>query len=142
MLDTNLQAVAVRLTLRIAITLCSLYIPPSCSIQAADLDRLVAKLPRRFLIMGDFNGHNPLWGSVDINAKGKILEDLLQNYHLGIPNEGSNTYLHPALVHEFTWSVHDDLCGSDHFPITRWKFHKADWDTFRSLCTDQLTTEQ
>ena len=37
-----------------------------------DLDRLVAQLPRPFLIMGDLQ--NPLWGSTDINVKGKILE--------------------------------------------------------------------
>ena len=72
MLDTDLQAVVVCLTLRVAITLCSLYIPPWYVLQAEDLDRLVVQLPMPFLIMGDLNGHNPLWGSMDINAKGKI----------------------------------------------------------------------
>ena len=50
------------------------------------LDRLIVQLPRSFLIMGDLNGHNLLWGSMDINAKGKILKDLL--HHLSICNDG------------------------------------------------------
>jgi len=40
-LTTNLQAVAVRLTLHVAVTLCSLYIPPSQNLQQTDLDSLV-----------------------------------------------------------------------------------------------------
>jgi hypothetical protein len=48
--------------------------------------------------------------------------------------------------------VHGDLCGSDHFPVVlepsvslpeehipRWKFSKADWLAFSSLCSDKLT---
>ena len=50
-----------------------------------------------------------------------------------------------------SWSVYDDLCGSDHFPIIvqydqssieeripKWNFKKADWDTFNTLCQEQL----
>ena len=47
-------------------------------------------------------------------------------------NDGSPTFLHsghgtysaidlsfasPTLFDRFTWEVHDDCCGSDHFPI-------------------------
>jgi hypothetical protein len=30
-----------------------------------------------FIVMGDFNGHNPLWGSKTTTDKGKKLEDFL-----------------------------------------------------------------
>ena len=35
-LQTNIQAVAVRITIHIALTLCSIYVPPSSSPSAAD----------------------------------------------------------------------------------------------------------
>ena len=84
------------------------------------------------MIMGDFNAHNPLWGSDNVTDIGKIVEDALSNLNLCILNDGSNTYLHPgngsysfidltiidpSLLLDLHWSVHDDLCGSDHFPV-------------------------
>ena len=44
---------------------------------------------------------------------------------------------------DFTWKVHDDTCGSDHFPILikntepnnekvpHWKLDKANWEIFK-----------
>ena len=78
-LSTNLQAVAVRLTLHVAVTLCSLYIPPSHNIQQRELDSLVNQLPAPFIIMDDLNGHNPLWGSNNTNNKGKHIEDVIRS---------------------------------------------------------------
>ena len=166
-LHTNLQAVAVRLTLHITLTLCSIYIPPSSALQLTDLQNLVDQLPQPFLLLGDFNGHNPLWGCAHIDAKGKIIEDLLSDSNSCILNDGSNTYLHPAtgtysaidlsiadpdITNDFTWSVHDDLSGSDHFPIIlesdipaadasipKWNFKKADWSKFQTICSGQIT---
>ena len=80
------------------------------------------------MILGDFNAHTSLWGSDQVTDKGKVVEDVLSNLNLCILNDGSNTYLHPgngsyssidltSLLLDFHWTVHDDLCGSDHFPI-------------------------
>ncbi|KAK6178180.1 hypothetical protein SNE40_012990 [Patella caerulea] len=44
-LNTPLQAVAVRVTLHIPITLCSVYLPPSLHLNPRDLDDLIAQLP-------------------------------------------------------------------------------------------------
>ena len=49
-----------------------------------------------FIIMGDFNGHNPLWGSKTTNGKGKKLEDFISQEGLCIFNDGTDTYLHPG----------------------------------------------
>ena len=120
--------------------------------------------------MGDFNAHNPLWGSNNMNDKGKKVEDFISQEGLCIFNDESNTYLHPgngsysaidltiadpSLYTYFSWSVHDDLCGSDHFPIilenihplnkgekpTRYKFDKANWPLYEILCREQLHTK-
>ena len=50
--------------------------------------------------------------------------------------------------------MHDDLCGSDHFPVilasnaveedaapNRWNFKKADWLSFKAQCSSELTEE-
>ncbi|KAK6189067.1 hypothetical protein SNE40_005112 [Patella caerulea] len=161
-LNSPLQAVAVRVTLHVPITLCSVYLPPSLHLNPRDLDDLVAQLPLPFIITGDFNGHHSLWGSPDDNNRGKQIADFININNLCLLNDDSPTYLHPAtasfssldlticspvLFQDFTWRVNEDLCGSDHFPILidnngpspverpqRWKLHKADWALFESLC--------
>jgi hypothetical protein len=83
--------------------------------------------------MGDFNAHSPLWGYQTLDAKGKIVEDFISNNNLCYLNDKHMfTYIHPAtgsktsidlticdpsLVVDLSWRVHDDLCGSDHYPI-------------------------
>jgi hypothetical protein len=41
--------------------------------------------------MGDFNGHNPLWGSKTTTDKGKKLEDFISQEGLCIFNDGTDT---------------------------------------------------
>ena len=48
-------------------------------------------------MMGDFNGHNPLWGSKTITDKGNKLEDFLSQEGLCIFNDGTDTYIHPEI---------------------------------------------
>ena len=84
-------------------------------------------------------------------------------------NNKSNTYLHPAtgtysaidlticdpnLFLDYNWKVHDDTCGSDHFPILlensndklrkrtlSWNLEKSNWNGFKTSCLAQLTPE-
>ena len=165
-LTTTLQATAVRISLHKTITLCSIYIPPQHNLEIRELNNLINQLPSPYIIMGDFNGHNPLWGSDYLTDKGKKLEDFANQNNLCILNDGSNTYLHPGngsytsidisltdptLACDLSWTVHDDLCGSDHFPILiedvipsndnknqNWKLNKADWNLFKNLCIDNI----
>ena len=162
----NLQAVAVSITLHRAITLCSIYIPPISRLSAKDLDDLVPQLPSPFILLGDFNGHNIIWGSKDISDKSRIIENFTGNHGLCLYNTKAPTYLHPAtgtytsldlsicfptLLLDYEWKVHDDLCGSDHFPVllnnigpdvdehvSRWKLNKANWAQFQTVCTTRL----
>jgi len=82
------------------------------------------------------------------------MEDFILKQNISLLNSGSFTYLHPgtgttsaidlSLCHpslylDVSWSVHQDLCGSDHYPVIirsnapqdrgalgSWKLHKAD----------------
>ena len=60
----------------------------------------------------------------------------------------------PSLALEFDWLTHNDLCGSDHFPVILqtslrddepaaeyWKFDRANWMSFRTLCVSRLSDE-
>ena len=76
-LNTNLQALAVQVHIRQLITVCTIYLPPNNSIQLHDLNNLIMQLPSPFIILGDFNAHNPLWGSPDVNTRGQLIEDFI-----------------------------------------------------------------
>ena len=130
-LNTNMQAVAISATLLKTITVCSVYILPNEELKELKLNNFIEQLPRPFVIMGDFNSHNEIWGSKKTDKKGKVIESLLNQHQLYMYNNKSNTYLHPAtgtysvidlsicepsLFLNYNWKVHD-TCGSDHFPI-------------------------
>ena len=85
-----------------------------------------------FILIGDFNAHDPVWGSNMQQIIGKNIKDLLNQEGLCISYDGSDTYLHPgngsysaidlticdpSLLLDFSWNVHDDLCGSNQFAI-------------------------
>ena len=55
----------------------------------------------------------------------------------------------PLLLIDLNWSVHDELCGSDHSPIfvntnrrfendsiKNWNFREANWIKFENICSE------
>ena len=165
-LKTDLQAVAVSVTLEKEITFCSVYIPPSYLLKSEQLTSLLQQLPSPYMLVGDFNGHNVLWGCNDNDTRGELIEDFITKNDICLMNDKSNTYLdsgkgtfssldlslcHPSLYLDYDWSVWEDQRGSDHFPILiesvqthdeahnpKWKLNKADWDLFHTLCNESL----
>ena len=154
-LNTNLQAVAVKVTAHKTIILCSVYLHPRnhFNFNPKYLQDVIDQLPSPIILMGYFNGHHTLWGCEDVNNRGQQMEDLiLQNYLLFF-NDKNHTYFHSAsgtftsidltlssssLFLDFSWKVGPYPCGNDHFPILlendgppsrervkRWKLAKA-----------------
>ena len=168
-MNTPLQAVAARVMLNKVVTFCSIHLPPSDHVAKTDLINLIEQLPSPFVLLSDFNGHSPVWGNESCNSRGQMLEDLFSEMDLCILNDGSSTYIHPAtgstsvlglsicgpyLVLDYEWNIHEDLYGSDHFPViltsnaveeeaapNRWNFKKADWLSFQAQCSSELTKE-
>ena len=95
-LNTNLQVVAVVLSLHKTITICSIYIPPRYQLGNRELNDLLDQLPSPFILIGDMNAHNITWGNPDNNSKGDKLEKLISDYDLCLWNDGCPTYIHPA----------------------------------------------
>ena len=169
-INTNLQIQAIRCTLGNPITICSVYIPPSQSISNYDIENIIMQLPKPFVLLGDFNAHNPIWGSKGINQRGKTLENQLVKSAICLYNDNTPTHIDPSnlstsqldlsfcdpsIYPNFSWKVHDSLLGSDHFPtilqknITHstshtqhWNFTRADWKTFQTECINELNSNK
>ena len=97
-LNTNLQAVAIRVTLYgKALSIVSLYLPPGTPRNSLyqDLVSLFAQIPAPILCAGDMNAHNPLWGGCSRNRRGEIIERLLNEKDLFLFNSTKHTYICP-----------------------------------------------
>ena len=151
-LVTNLQAVAVSVTLDKDITICSVYITPNFHLETEHLDTLLKQLPSPSILVGDFNGHNILWGCKDNNPKNNIIEDFITKNDLCLMNDKSSnlkfssldlSLRHPSLRLDFDWTVSEDQYGSDHFHViietvntstndqnAKWKLNKANWELY------------
>ena len=114
---------------------------------------MIEHLSAPFVFVGDFDAQSPLWGDVRQDSIGQMVEKLLNDY-LCLLNTGEPTNRHhshhsfsvpdvsirnTSLALEFDWLTHNDLCGSDHFPVIlktsfrddetvaeHWKFDRAD----------------
>ena len=162
-LNTNLQAIAVSVTLHKTISICSLYIShPKSNINELELEVLIQQLLKPFIHMGDFNSHNQIWGSRDTNKRGHTIENFMNTNHLCLLNNESPTYLHPAtgthsvidltlsnptIYLDYNWKTSLDNCRSDHYPIILerlepepeekipcWNLQKAKQEHFKRLC--------
>lgn len=113
------------------LTVASFYLS-SDAITYNDVSMLVQQLHPPYLLGGDFNSHNPIWGSFTINNRGRIIERLMDELDLIMHNDDQPTRLtapggNPSFVdrtlsstniaHTINCYTLDDTCGSDHFPI-------------------------
>ena len=160
-LNTPLQALATIVNVNNRqLTVCNLYMSPGEDVTIASLTNLADQLPRPALLLGDMNGKSPVWGNNVCDVRGRILEQFLTTTDLCLLNNGQHTYFHshtasssaldlsfcsPEVLPDVTWTVMDDLCGSDHFPIVmeflafvryerepRFIIRRANWETFHA----------
>ncbi|GFV11933.1 putative RNA-directed DNA polymerase from transposon X-element [Trichonephila clavipes] len=127
-LHTSLQAVAVRIHVHSLVTVCCVYLLPNDVVPQVDLNRLVAQLRAPFILLGDFNGHSPLWGHDDTNSRGRQIERLICDHCLCLLNKDEKKYFHaptrtfhtldlamcsPTLLPMLNFAVGKDLYNSD-----------------------------
>lgn len=158
-LTTNLQAVAIHLDFPFKLVICNLYLP-DFNWSKNDVQNLIRQLPTPFLMLGDFNAHNPLWGSNHKDIRGRILDEILNELDLVLLNTGEMTYFNarsnsfsaidltfcsPQVSDRLLWSTIRDYLPSDHIPIKieiseafiaafstkKWKLEAADWLKFK-----------
>lgn len=161
-LQTDLEAVAISTFVPQKITICNIYLPPNKPFSLLDMHNLIQQLPSPYLIVGDFNSHNALWGSKNTDRRGRIIEDLVSDQVI-LLNEGTPTHFcvssgnltcidlslcTASLAPNITWEVLQQHQGSNHFPIKidlaptsadpptnipQWNMNKADWDLCRKF---------
>lgn len=164
-IQTQLETIIVKVHLQanILIHICNIYLPHD-HFNATDHEALLEQLPKPYLILGDFNAHHQMWGSLRNNTRGNANEKIyLKATDMCLLNEEQPTHLSlingeftsidlsfssNEIAPKLTWNAHQDLCGSDHFPIIikfqtsktasthypiRWKTGKANWEEYREL---------
>ena len=131
-INSELQVIAVKATLHKPINICCIYLPPHDPLYNQKLDKLIEQIPKPHILLGDFNSHNTIWGCQKTNKKGSDLEKFINDNNFCILNNKIPTYLNPSTGShstiditlsdpssylDYIWKVHNNSCGSDHFPI-------------------------
>jgi Endonuclease-reverse transcriptase len=139
-LSTGLNAVAVRVGFKKHVTICSLYIAPNESVTKEDLSDLTDQLPIPFVITGDINAHNPIWGSRYRDRMGNNFEQYVDEKGLVILNTEEMTHYSIAygtltaidltvasadLAFELGWHVASELHNSDHYSPLPYSHHNG-----------------
>ena len=101
------------------------------AIRGADLYHLFEQLPCPSILLGDLDRHNPLWLSDHCDSRVCLFE-VFSDLNFCILSDRPSVYFHPtswtksvldlfeadpSLLLEITWTVVDDVHGSDHIPV-------------------------
>ncbi|KAL1484087.1 hypothetical protein MTO96_032778 [Rhipicephalus appendiculatus] len=155
-----LECSAVTVRLRgVDTTAASVYVRPGQRWPATELLKLTARLGRDFLLRGDMNAHDTIWGESHmlVSRKGSGGRDPLG---LQVLNTGSFTFVRRtarpsctaidiSLASEgawYDWTTEADTCGSDHLPVVitpvGWRIPRTrrcstvNWRAFRQQLQD------
>ena len=169
-ISTHLEAIAASVKLNdIEVNLCNIYLPNQHTFSEKDIENIIKQLPKPFIITGDFNSHNIIWGSQNTDNRGKAIEKILESENLVLLNSMEPTRINPingnlsnidltfsnaSLAQRLDWSVSNNITSSDHFPIViqlvtrhndstpkleRWNLKNPDWPLFSQLLEDKIT---
>lgn len=145
------------------LTVVSIYIPPSAPLPQQSIRDIFRDLQPPFLVAGDINAHNTLWGSRRTDSRGKAWWDVVDTLKLSLLNDGSPTFLRrdyttdvldvsicsPDVSRTFSWAPDVDARGSDHLPTyLAWDRYASkpsgkrvtltNWAAFRACCNDSF----
>ena len=157
-LTSDLDIVAIKIHAQKSYTVVNLYVSPQENINVEQFRILISQLRTPFLIIGDFNARNPLWGDTIRNSRGDTIERCLAELDLTILNTGIPTHYHVQTNStscidlslcsadcylDFSWGLGEDCYRSDHYPVyideifspsnvdnLRYNFSKANWHKF------------
>ena len=158
-ITSNMQVFAFQVRLKRLYTICNIYVTNHDNLSPVQLDHIINQLPSPFVLCGDFNARNALWGDSAVNGRGNAVEQFIVNSDAVLLNTGSQTHFHvqtgtssaidltvvsSEVAADFLWEVDEDLHGSDHFPIIIYEIEalpaireprfieqRANWEDFR-----------
>jgi len=88
---TNLEVIAINITAKYKVTICNIYIPNSQEFNSTHIQNIIDQLLTPFIILGDFNSHNTLWGCINTDHRGTKIEKILNTNNINILNNGQAT---------------------------------------------------
>jgi len=107
---------------------------PCKKLEESTLEKILSySNSQNYILVGDFNAHNKLWGSEKTDQNGKVIETVLDKNNSVILNDGSGTRIDThsgkishldltitssSLANKCTWNTEGNSLGSDHFLIT------------------------
>lgn len=74
------------------ITIISIYLPNDERVTKEQIRRLFQQVSHPLIVKGDFNSHNPIWGSSHRDSRGKFWEEMMNELNLNIMNNGKSTH--------------------------------------------------
>lgn len=92
-LNSPLEVIAIELITTIKVTVCNIYIPPAQLINKNEIENVINQLPAPYILLGDFNAHNVLWGSSHTDTREKAIGQILENIKVNLLNNGNPTHL-------------------------------------------------
>lgn len=128
----NLEIIVIKIIAPIKLTIINTYLPNSNPTPWESLTKILKNIHNNFLIIGDFNAHNPIWGSQHTCTRGQAIEKIIDDLKLFPLNTGSHTHFNVATnntsaidlslcnskyLHRFDWNVLSEESASDHYPI-------------------------
>lgn len=108
------------------------YLRNNTKFSPQDLIHITTQLSKPFILVGDLNIRNLIWGSLYTDPRGKIVESILEDPNLILLNNGSSTRNHPFNENLITihltiasanialysdWDTLPSYNDSDHWPI-------------------------
>ncbi|XP_059223474.1 uncharacterized protein LOC131997121 [Stomoxys calcitrans] len=110
----------------------SAYIPPSATFNKNDLSHMLSLVNSddHYIICGDFNSHHQIWGNRNIDDKGSMMVEFIEDNDIVLLNDGSKTFFgcanptaidltlcNPSLALIATWTAMNETLGSGHCVI-------------------------
>lgn len=158
-INTSLQAIIIKVYNPIVFYLCTIYLPPQYDREIMKhFEELISKIPQPFLIVGDFNAKNPIWGDKNTDSRGDKLEKIIHDHDLVVLNNGEPTHIwhngktscidialcSASVANIINFHTYDEPLSSDHIPILlnfnymrgidsklpNWKLKDCNWDKF------------
>lgn len=68
-----------------------MYLPSNVNFTTNQVESLIRQLPRPYIIVGDFNSHNAIWGSEPTETRGRKIEAILDQNNV-LLNDGTGMH--------------------------------------------------
>src|SRR5207245_5311131 len=123
----NVECVIIETSFRKSKTIIiNVYNPPDKEIDVSAYRELFSF--KNCVIIGDFNAKSALWKHADTNQRGRIIEQLIDEFQFKVMNTGEQTYqchrggmssldlsmVSKEIAAKCSWAVINDSLGSDH----------------------------